>query len=154
MQTFHIAKIREGYDLRNLENYGFRKTEPVKTNPWWQKTIEVRPYQGILLIECQLCVSNENRNLLLKYENYKYPDKVNSIVEKMKQDGVFEDYGYLRCKDKICYCRKRIGGNDIGDYYVCKCTGIGIDYGDDECLLDQWEREEEESEEGKYDNVR
>ena len=123
MQTFYIAKIREEYDLRNLENYGFRKTEHIETDVWWQRIIESKPYkQDVFIVTCQLCVNEKDRILLTKADYCKDPDGINSVVLQMKQDGVFEDFGYLRCKDKICDCRERTGGDDNGDYYFCKCT--------------------------------
>lgn len=47
------------------------------------------------------------------------------------------------CTEKECDCRELNGGDDIGDFYFCKCTGIEVGRGNDECLFDKWEKEAE-----------
>ena len=47
------------------------------------------------------------------------------------------------CIEKECDCRELNGGDGIGDFYFCKCTGIEVDRGNDECLFDKWEKETE-----------
>ena len=47
------------------------------------------------------------------------------------------------CIEKECDCRELNGGDGIGDFYFCKCTGIEVDRGNDECLFDKWGKEAE-----------
>lgn len=80
--------IREDFDLNNLKEYGFYKTEPVKTNPWWQHPFNIT-WSVIGTWDSELLVNKNDRKLLMKHEEGCSLDRLNSVLEKMKQDGVF-----------------------------------------------------------------
>ena len=81
--------IREDYDLNNLTQYGFRKTEPKDINPWWQRPFNMNWSRFFGTWDCELLVSREDRKLLMKYDDGCNMDNLNNILEEMKQDGVF-----------------------------------------------------------------
>lgn len=80
--------IREDYDLNNLKEYGFYKTEPVRTNPWWQNPFNIT-YNGIGTWDSELLVDNRDRKLLMWNDTNSNLDKLNKTIEEMKRDGVF-----------------------------------------------------------------
>lgn len=80
--------IREDYDLNNLKEYGFYKTEPVKTNPWWQHPFNIT-WNVFGVWDSELLVSKEDRKLLMRRTEGCNLDRLNSTLEKMKRDGVF-----------------------------------------------------------------
>lgn len=47
----------------------------------------------------------------------------------------------MNCIDKVCDYREPNGGDDEHDYYFCKLTGIEVDTGNNECLLDKFDKE-------------
>lgn len=80
--------IREDYDLNNLKKYGFWKTEPAKINPWWQRPFNMT-WSIIGTWDSELFVSRNDRKLLMKHTDGCNLDELNSVLEEMKQDGVF-----------------------------------------------------------------
>ena len=80
--------IREDYNLNNLKKYGFFKTEPIKTNPWWQRPFNIT-WDVIGTWDSELLVSKEDRKLLMKCDKDCNLGKINNTLEEMKQDGVF-----------------------------------------------------------------
>lgn len=58
-------KIKEDVDLLILKNYGFYKTEPTETNPWWQCTLTAN-WSGLFgEISEQLLIDRDTRELFL-----------------------------------------------------------------------------------------
>lgn len=49
----------------------------------------------------------------------------------------------MKCINKKCKHRELNGGDEISDFYFCKECGIAVDRGEDECLLDQLDEEEQ-----------
>lgn len=49
----------------------------------------------------------------------------------------------MKCINKKCEHRELNGGDEISDFYFCKECGIAVDRGEDECLLDKWNKEEQ-----------
>ena len=82
--------IREDYDLNNLKKYGFWKTEPKNINPWWQRPFNMT-WSIIGTWDSELYVSRNDRKLLMKQTDGCNLDELNSVLEEMKQDGVFID---------------------------------------------------------------
>ena len=80
--------IREDFDLNNLKEYGFYKTEPVKTNPWWQHPFNIT-WNVIGTWDTELFVNKNDRKLLMKHKEGCNLDELNGVIEKMKQDSVF-----------------------------------------------------------------
>lgn len=80
--------IREDYDLNNLKQYGFYKTSPVDINPWWQHPFNIT-WGVIGSWDSELLVNRNDRKLLMRHDDGCNLDKLNSTLEKMKQDGVF-----------------------------------------------------------------
>lgn len=50
----------------------------------------------------------------------------------------------MKCIDKECAHREFNGGDDISDFYFCKECGVSVGRGEDECLWDQFNNEDEE----------
>ena len=50
----------------------------------------------------------------------------------------------MRCIDKECKHRELNGGDEISDFYFCKKCGISVGRGEDECLIDKWDAEEDD----------
>jgi len=46
----------------------------------------------------------------------------------------------MKCIDKVCTDRVLNGGDDVGDFYFCKCVGVEVGRGEEECLIDKWGR--------------
>lgn len=44
----------------------------------------------------------------------------------------------MKCIDKVCIDRVLNGGDAAGDFYFCKCVGVEVGRGEEECLLDKW----------------
>ena len=82
--------IKEDYDLNNLNKYGFWKTEPKNTNPWWQRPFNVR-WSLIGTWDSELLVSKNDRKLLMEYKEDCNMDMLNKTIEEMKLDDVFID---------------------------------------------------------------
>lgn len=80
--------IKEDYDLNNLEEYGFYKTEPANINPWWQCPFNIT-WNAIGTWDSELFVDKNDRKLLMWHDKYSNLDKLNRTIEEMKQDGVF-----------------------------------------------------------------
>ena len=80
--------IREDYDLNNLEQYGFYKTEPARTNPWWQRPFNIT-WDVIGTWDSELLVDKRDRKLLTWHDDGANLDRLNKTIEDMKQDGVF-----------------------------------------------------------------
>ncbi len=51
----------------------------------------------------------------------------------------------MKCIDKICDYREFNTRDDVGNFYYCKYVGIEVDRGNDECLLDRFNKENEQS---------
>jgi len=45
------------------------------------------------------------------------------------------------CYDRKCNYRELNGGDEISDFYYCKYVGMTVDRGQDECLIDQFDKE-------------
>lgn len=79
--------VREDYDLNGLRDYGFTKTTPVDTNPWWQ-----RPFNMTLNVfiewDCELQLRRDDRRLLKKVDPGANTDRLQATLEKMIRDGV------------------------------------------------------------------
>ena len=45
------------------------------------------------------------------------------------------------CIEKECKYREFNTGDDISDFYFCKLVGIEVDRGNEECLIDKYEKE-------------
>lgn len=48
----------------------------------------------------------------------------------------------MKCLEKECEYRVLNGGDDISDFYWCKFVGIAVDRGNNECLIDKYDKEE------------
>lgn len=48
----------------------------------------------------------------------------------------------MKCIDSECKYRELNGGDDISDFYYCRRYGITVERGQEECLIDQFEKEE------------
>jgi hypothetical protein len=48
----------------------------------------------------------------------------------------------MKCIDKECEYKMLNGGDEISDFYFCKFCGITVDRGQEECLIDEFERED------------
>lgn len=48
----------------------------------------------------------------------------------------------MKCLEKECEYRVLNGGDDISDFYWCKFVGIDVDRGNNECLIDKYDKEE------------
>jgi hypothetical protein len=80
--------VKEDYDLNNLEEYGFWKTEPKDINPWWQRPFNMK-WDFIGTWDCELLVNRDDRKLYRKCDDGCNMDKLNDTLEKMKQDDIF-----------------------------------------------------------------
>lgn len=80
--------IKEDYDLNNLEEYGFYKTESANTNPWWQRPFNIN-WNVIGTWDSELFVDKNDRKLLMWHDKDANLDKLNKTLEEMKHDGVF-----------------------------------------------------------------
>ena len=49
----------------------------------------------------------------------------------------------MLCLEKECEYRKLNGGDDISDFYFCDIVGVDVDRGNNECLIDKYDKEEE-----------
>jgi hypothetical protein len=87
MAEFTGYVIEGKCDLHNLKQYGFYKTEPAETNPWWQRPFDVK-FDNIGTWESELLVNRNDRKLLAKHTDACNLDKLNATVEKMRQDGI------------------------------------------------------------------
>jgi len=47
----------------------------------------------------------------------------------------------MNCYDKKCKYKELNGGDEISDFYFCKYVGITVDRGNEECLIERFERE-------------
>lgn len=47
----------------------------------------------------------------------------------------------MKCINKECEYRMLNGGDEISDFYFCKFCGITVERGQEECLIDEFERE-------------
>jgi len=47
----------------------------------------------------------------------------------------------MKCIDKECEYRVLNGGDGISDFYYCEFVGIAVDRGNDECLIDEFDKE-------------
>jgi len=47
----------------------------------------------------------------------------------------------MNCCDKQCNYKELNGGDEISDFYFCKYIGVTVDRGNEECLVDRFERE-------------
>lgn len=47
----------------------------------------------------------------------------------------------MKCFDKECEYRELNGGDEISDFYYCKYYGITVERGQQECLIDEFEKE-------------
>lgn len=81
--------IKEDYDLNNLKEYGFWKTEPKDTNPWWQRPFNMNWDNFFGTWDCELLVNRDDRKLYRKCDDGCNMDKLNATLEEMKQDGIF-----------------------------------------------------------------
>ena len=79
--------IREDFDLSNLKEYGFSKTEPAE-NIWWQRIFNIVWKSRIGVWSSELLVNKENRKLYMKYDEGINLNNINYTIERMKQDGV------------------------------------------------------------------
>ena len=48
----------------------------------------------------------------------------------------------MKCIDKECKYKILNGGDEISDFYFCKFCGITVERGQEECLIDEFERED------------
>lgn len=48
----------------------------------------------------------------------------------------------MKCIDKKCAYRELNGGDGISDFYYCKLCGITVERGQEECLIDQFEKDD------------
>lgn len=46
----------------------------------------------------------------------------------------------MKCIDKKCKYRELNGGDEISDFYFCKYCGITVERGQQECLIDEFEK--------------
>jgi len=47
----------------------------------------------------------------------------------------------MNCYDKQCKYKELNGADEISDFYYCKFVGIAVDRGNEECLIDRFNRE-------------
>ena len=47
----------------------------------------------------------------------------------------------MKCIEKECKYREFNAGDDISDFYFCKLVGVEVDRGNEECLIDKYEKE-------------
>lgn len=47
----------------------------------------------------------------------------------------------MKCLDKECEYKELNGGDEISDFYYCKYCGITVERGQQECLIDEFEKE-------------
>ena len=93
IRKFTGYTIKQDYDLNNLKKYGFMKTEPRDTNPWWQRQFDINWSRFFGTWESELLLSREDRKLLSLCEENANLDKLNKILQEMINDGVFEKGG-------------------------------------------------------------
>lgn len=80
--------IREDYDLNNLKEYGFYKTSPKDTNPWWQHPFNIT-WNVIGTWDTELLVNKNDRKLLMRHKDGCSLDRLNNVLDEMIVDGVF-----------------------------------------------------------------
>lgn len=73
--------IADDFDLNVLPIYGFTKTWPKETNPWWQCWFGFR-------CASQLLVSKDDRKLLMAYDEGCDLTRLNNTLQEMKEDGI------------------------------------------------------------------
>lgn len=47
----------------------------------------------------------------------------------------------MKCLEQECEYRVLNGGDDISDFYWCEFVGISINRGNDECIIDEFDKE-------------
>ena len=47
----------------------------------------------------------------------------------------------MKCINKECEYKELNGGDEISDFYYCKYCGITVGRGKQECLIDEFEKE-------------
>lgn len=60
----------------------------------------------------------------------------------------------MKCVDKECEYREFNSGDDISDFYYCKWCGITVERGQEECLIDQFEKEDDYEENSRDRQLR
>ena len=48
----------------------------------------------------------------------------------------------MKCIDRECEYRELNGGDEISDFYYCKWSDVTVNRGQEECLIDQFEKED------------
>ena len=79
--------IRADYDLNNLTQYGFKKTEPAHINPWWQCPFNLS-WNVIGTWDCELLVDQRDRRLLMWHEEGCNLEALNNTIAAMKRDDI------------------------------------------------------------------
>lgn len=82
--------IKPDINLSVLENYGFYKTQPKDSNPWWQCPFNIA--SGVITVwDCELLVNRDTRELFIKEDKNANTERLYQKIERMKNDGLFID---------------------------------------------------------------
>lgn len=90
-----MDKISTGYmikpdiDLAVLNDYGFYKTSPKDTNPWWQCPFNMS-FDVFIAWTCELLVNRDDRELLMGMDDVANTDKLYATIDEMLKDGILE----------------------------------------------------------------
>ena len=81
--------IKPEIDLTILKDYGFYKTSPKDTNPWWQRPFNMS-FDVFITWTCELQVNKNDRELLMKIDDGANTDKLYATIDEMLKDGILE----------------------------------------------------------------
>ena len=82
--------VNQDYDLNNLKDYGFYKTQP-KENPWWQNPLTIDHTNGLGFYVESLSINKNTREIFVDIEDGFKAEKYLELIDRMIENDVLKE---------------------------------------------------------------